>query len=304
MNTKARWLVRLYPRGWRERYEEEFLAMLEQRPMSLLDMLDVALGALDARLNPQWRSERMVPLVNRKRVAVIAILSAYVGFIVAGIGFQKATEDPPFIAVESAHSVLGISYDVVVGGSVVALLAMTAGGMPILLATLKRAFDQRQWNILLLFAVPPLSLAMFIGCTLLLGEVVDAAGPLAVHDPLNVVLALSLIGVFLLAAIASTVAVATIVVRVEIGGHLYRFALVPGALATLAMGAMLVATIVWGIGLRAYAPELFTGDEGILATNTALSWLGIVVVMAASTGVASVSVIRGFAARAADRTAR
>lgn len=200
---------------------------------------------------------------------------------------------------------MGISYDVVVGGSVVALLAMTAGGMPILLATLKRAFDQRQWNILLLSAVPPLSLAMFIGCTLLLlGEVVDAAGPLAAHDPLNVVLALSLIGVFLLAAIASTVAVSTIVVRVEIGGHLYRFALVPGALATLAMGAMLVATIVWGIGLRAYAPELFTGDEGILATNTALSWLGIVVVMAASTGVASVSVIRGFAARAADRTAR
>lgn len=88
MNTKARWLVRLYPRGWRERYEEEFLAMLEQRPMSLLDMLDVALGAVDARLNSQARSERMVPLVNRMRVAVIAILGAYVGFIVAGIGFQ------------------------------------------------------------------------------------------------------------------------------------------------------------------------------------------------------------------------
>jgi hypothetical protein len=43
-----RWLVRLYPRGWRERYEEEFLAMLEQRPMSPVDALDVALGALDA----------------------------------------------------------------------------------------------------------------------------------------------------------------------------------------------------------------------------------------------------------------
>ena len=67
---------------------------------------------------------------------------------------------------------------------------------------------------------------------------------------------------------------------------------------------MCIATIVWGISLRAYAPELFTGNEGILATNTALSWLAIVVVMAASTFVAGVSVIREFSARAADGTSR
>jgi hypothetical protein len=29
-----RLLVGLYPRAWRERYEEEFVAMLEQRPAS------------------------------------------------------------------------------------------------------------------------------------------------------------------------------------------------------------------------------------------------------------------------------
>ena len=133
---------------------------------------------------------------------------------------------------------------------------------------------------------------------------VYAVGPLAAHDPLNVVLFLSLVGVFLLAAIASTVAVSIVVARSEIGGHLYRFALVPGAIATLAMGVMCVATIVWGISLRAYAPELFTGDEGILATNTALTWLGIVVAMGVSTCVAGVSVARGLAARTAGGTAR
>lgn len=30
---KARWLLRLYPRAWRERYGDEFLALLEARPM-------------------------------------------------------------------------------------------------------------------------------------------------------------------------------------------------------------------------------------------------------------------------------
>jgi hypothetical protein len=40
----------------------------------------------------------------------------------------------------------------------------------------------------------------------------------------------------------------------------------------------------------------------ILATNTALTWLGIVVVMAASTGVAGVSVVRGLAVRTTGST--
>jgi|tagenome__1003787_1003787.scaffolds.fasta_scaffold13651535_2 hypothetical protein len=54
---------------------------------------------------------------------------------------------------------------------------------------------------------------------------------------------LSLLGIFLLAAIASTAAISRIVASSEINGHLYRFALVPGAIATLAMGVMLAATV-------------------------------------------------------------
>lgn len=57
----------------------------------------------------------------------------------------------------------------------------------------------------LLFAVPPLSLAMLIGYTLLLTQLVDAVGPLAVHDPLNLVLFLSLVGVFLRSAVRPVV---------------------------------------------------------------------------------------------------
>lgn len=272
--------------------------------MSFADVLDIALGALDAHLDPQVGDERTAPMTNKMCAATIAILCAYVGFVVAGMGFQKATEDPPFTELEHTYTLLSISYNVIVAGSVVALLAMIAGGIPILLAALKRAVTERRWDILALFAVPPLSLAMLIGHTLLLTKLVDAVGPLAVHDPLNIVLALSLVGAFLLAAIASTVAVSIAVTRSEIGGYLYRFALVPGAIATLAMGVMLVATITWGVSLWVYAPQLFNSDDGILATNFAASWLGVVVVMAFATCVAGVSVVRGLAARTAGSAAR
>ena len=44
-----RWLVRLYPRAWRRRYEVEFVALLEEQPLTLGVVLDVVRGALDAR---------------------------------------------------------------------------------------------------------------------------------------------------------------------------------------------------------------------------------------------------------------
>lgn len=50
-------LVRLYPAAWRDRYEEEFLALLEARPPTLGDRLDIVRGAIDARVHPQVRRQ-------------------------------------------------------------------------------------------------------------------------------------------------------------------------------------------------------------------------------------------------------
>lgn len=45
-----KWLVRMYPPGWRERYEEEFLALLEARRITPAVVVDVCRGAADAWL--------------------------------------------------------------------------------------------------------------------------------------------------------------------------------------------------------------------------------------------------------------
>ncbi|HET9083892.1 MAG TPA: hypothetical protein VFN41_05755 [Candidatus Limnocylindrales bacterium] len=44
-------LIRLYPRSWRARYEPEFLDLLEARPPSVRDQVDIIRGAIDARLD-------------------------------------------------------------------------------------------------------------------------------------------------------------------------------------------------------------------------------------------------------------
>lgn len=45
-------ILRLYPHGWRARYEDEVRALLEDRAVGVRDRLDLIRGALDAHLHP------------------------------------------------------------------------------------------------------------------------------------------------------------------------------------------------------------------------------------------------------------
>lgn len=53
-------LVRLYPPAWRERYKAEFMELLETRPPTSADRIDILRGAFDAHLHPQVLHPRTV----------------------------------------------------------------------------------------------------------------------------------------------------------------------------------------------------------------------------------------------------
>ncbi len=83
-------LLRLYPREWRARYEDEFTALLEQSHTSLLDVADVALGALDAHLRPQLTAtgvsaERRL-FMNRATFTQWGGMAAMVGSVLLLLG--------------------------------------------------------------------------------------------------------------------------------------------------------------------------------------------------------------------------
>ena len=298
----ARRLVRLYPQGWRVRYGEEFLAILEQGPVSVWGLLDVVLGALDARLRPQVTSERRM-MVEKMRGSVLLVLWAWAFLIVAGVGFQKMTEYGDFVRAARDSVAVGVAFHAVVIGAVLTLAAVVVGGVPVAFAALRKALAEGRKDVPLMFCVPLLSLAAFVGYALLIVEVVyPALRHPTVHDAVNVAFFLSLAGAFLLAAGASVRAVSGAVRRSGVEGQPIRFALYPATVAAIAMVVVLAGTTVWGVALRAQAPTLFAGDDGILSTPTYATWLVIVVVMAASTAVALAGAVRGLRARRADRS--
>jgi cytochrome b6-f complex iron-sulfur subunit len=66
MSTSSGWqrLLLLYPRAWRVRFGEEFLALLAERPPGLRDLADIAASAIDARMHPRaWQPDKQLALV-------------------------------------------------------------------------------------------------------------------------------------------------------------------------------------------------------------------------------------------------
>src|SRR5690348_18187904 len=91
------WLVRLYPASWRERYADEFVAMLEDARPSFTDYADILLGALDARLFLRDATGRMLTMLTRLRAANVAVFCSWIAFVLAGLALNGQLDDSPYV---------------------------------------------------------------------------------------------------------------------------------------------------------------------------------------------------------------
>ena len=300
------YLLRLYPRAFRQRYEEEMLAMLELYPSSFLDRVDLVSGALDAHLHPHLGtlslslSERMNLMLSLLRRSLLTMFCASLGFLLAGLGFQKMNEYDDFVKAAQTYSLVGLSYHLVGFGTVVLFLVVLGGGLPIASTIVESALAHKRYSSLVLLAVPLLAFAVFVGTTLLLEAILTPGNQLALGWRLFLERGVFL-GVLIAAVLASTGALCWAVARSETAEERLRFALLLSIPATLSMAVILVAVLAWGLSLHTSVPQLFNSNGGLFASSTALSWLGGVIATGIMTVIAVVSLVRGLSARSALR---
>lgn len=292
MQAFARPLLRLYPDYWRSRYGDEFSALLDAYPMRLTTILDVLLGALDAHIHPQDMTGRILQMINRSRRTAIMVFCAYIAFVLAGLDFYKSTEDDIRFLMRG-HTDITAAYRLVQGGAGLALAAVLAGGIPVALAALRWAWTQRRWDIPLLFAVPPVALAVWVAWTIIIGLVFMPTNANATpgHQMAGA-LFFSWAGVFVLAAIASTAAVSIAVSRSTLPPRLFRLALWPAAVATAFMAVILGAVIFWGLAVQTDVPTYFSTPTSPLRFDYQLAWIADIVVMGLATLVSVVALAR------------
>lgn len=77
------WILRLYPPGWRERYEAEMVALLSQHHITLWTILDLLMGALDARLDPNYRQAHQLLPLRRFKSSWRLLVASFVAFWIA-----------------------------------------------------------------------------------------------------------------------------------------------------------------------------------------------------------------------------
>jgi hypothetical protein len=279
-----RWLVRLYPRAWRMRYEREFTALLDDlRPTPRL-LLDVCLGALDAHLNRSLLRGGFFEMVAKLRRAEFTILWAYAGFVVAGIALNGMLDDTPLPGATNAHVALAVPWRLLQAGSVVALLAAAVGGAPILLAVLRKALTEKRRDVLVRLAMPLVAAAGATTYMLILGLLFARTG---IPQSAVRVLWQSGMGFFFVGgAILSTWGVTSAVRLSEVETRPLRFATLPAVVVSVAMGVMLIAAAIWGINGMRLIPEMFSANYGFLAIRTGL-WWGITTALMLVTTVAA-----------------
>lgn len=292
MNWNTKSLVRLYPPEWRERYADEFLALLEQRPYTFGNWIDVLLGAIDANLRPQI-SDNFNPalnlITNRLRTSIMVGFCAYIAFIVAGLAFYGMLDDSPFIPAMQGNFEFRSAWFTVECAAVIALLAVTIGGLPLVLAVLRQGVLAKRRDLLLLLFIPVVAfvglISFWIGTALILALFGLEGKAIA---PIFGSLLLCVWGTaFVIAAIFSVGSVWVALARSRVNVRFYRFARVPTVVATIAMAIMLVGTLAWGLLADLQVHAAFV--------DSLLGWLLIVATMAIATVVAGVVSVRATA---------
>lgn len=66
-DTVVKWMISLYPKAWRDRYGEEFLALLEE-DTTAASFSDLLLGALDARLQARVGRVTLMSIADSREV--------------------------------------------------------------------------------------------------------------------------------------------------------------------------------------------------------------------------------------------
>jgi hypothetical protein len=266
------WLLRLYPRVWRERYEEEMLAVLEEHKITPATIVDLLVGALDANLNYNTVTEGMTSMLNRLRSGIVMI---FCGFMLFGVGWsmlQRLT-DPTvtFQNVATLNPEFGVIFTAIFIVGFLAFLAFLIGGLPLVFISLKRAIMTKQKDVLVYFSTAVLCLLMFMIST----AVLVAWHPQA-HIYACLIGYLTLSALFLM---VGTVVVSLMIAKTEFRLSELRFTFVPEIVILFGMIVSVVLSTILIIAITTHAPQLFVTqdvDSGMFITGIVFMTLGTI----------------------------
>ena len=267
---RATMLLRLYPPAWRARYQDELEAVLEQHAITMATIVDLLWGALDARLDPAFTSERMFRPMSRLRASAVALFCAYAAFTLGYGAFQRLADPAaPFDDAARLHPELGVAHSVFNWATELGLVALAAGGLPIVFDIALRAWRARNWRTLAFLAMPPLLFGVAAAFTYAANTALLTFHPdgYVVNTPGNIAVLIVAGALLLGSGLISTLVVGWTVARSQISLGALRFARWPALALTLCMATATGALIYWGAQSFTVARWLYNGYASVCAAG-------------------------------------
>lgn len=263
-----RWLLRLYPAEWRERYEDEMLAVLEQHDITGATVLDLLIGAIDANLTYHGSPKGVKNMIKQLRSGMVMVFCAFVLF---GLGWSllQRINDPVnlFQIAAQSHPELVILHQAVFVGGCLAFLALVVGGLPMFILSVHRAIKGQQKTVLKAFVVALSCLILFLISTGILADWHQI--PFAKAH--MYIFLISYCVVFLILLTIGTVSVSLILSRSDLRLTELKLMFIPEIIIVFSMVISVILSTVFILALIAYAPQLFqTQDTGSLMFVTGI----------------------------------
>lgn len=249
-----KWLLRLYPREWRDRYEDEMLALLEDCKITPHTIMDLMIGALDANLNYSDVTEGASAMVIRLRSSVVMV---FCSFMLFGVGWgllQRMTDPlPNFSHANQLYPSLGVLFHAIFVVGCVTFLAFLAGGVPVIVMAVRRAFEHKQSVVIRRFYTALACLLIFLLSTLAL---------FLWHPTQHI--AVIFTGYLILTAtllVLGTIVVSQLVARADFQASDLRWVYVPEVIILFCMLVGVVLATLFIVSITLHAPELFQSQD-------------------------------------------
>lgn len=300
----ARLLVRCYPASWRQRFGDEFAALLEDHPLTIGAVVDSVAGA--ARIHVfGTATPRPRPNALSANVWVSWMFAATAGLILYG-----TADDSALVTAMRSTPALARAWTGIEIGTLAAAAAVILAGLPALVSMVGEAMSKGRLDVLGRLCVPLVSLAPVVlwmaGVSAWFGGH-WAAWPWAVGGTRadwpaeSVRLATGSVTALLIASgvVAAALGVTQALARssmhaMRIGVANTVFELDPvriarrlAPLAVAGVTTMFVSVTLWGVVARGAAGGALEAHTGPLGITTSRAWLLSVALLCVAVGTAA-----------------
>ena len=142
-----------YPRLWRTRYQHEMGDLLTQYPVTLWTVIDVLLGAVDARLHLQWFPQEVFSMAQQLRTGATTLFAAFALFVIPWMMIPFISDTPAtWQSATVQHPEVATALLLFMGAGAAAIVALLIGGIPLLVVSVAQAVRGRRdigWRLVM-----------------------------------------------------------------------------------------------------------------------------------------------------------